>query len=323
MGEHDQLFKAAFRIPANAAGELASVLPPDVIDAIDLSSLELVHGDLVSRQLDERFSDALFRADFKTGTTGFIWLLLEHQSTPDRWMPLRVLEKMVRTWEDWRREKPEATSLPPFICVVVHHGENGWQAATRMHQLVARLDAFPSLKRFVPDFELVVDDLPHQSDAELQRRPLGLWPKLVLWALRDARDEERLLAHLGEWGAGLQQLLTVAPDDVTIVLRYVLLVAGRDSFERIKKRLTETAPDTEKTMQTIAEMLIEQGEARGQARGEMRGRATSVLAVLEARGLHATAEQRDFILSCSDVTRLDQWLREAATASDVSAIFSH
>lgn len=323
MGEHDQLFKAAFRIPANAAGELASVLPKEVVDAIDLTSLELVQGDFVSRRLDERFSDALFRADFKTGVSGFIWLLLEHQSTPDRWMVLRVLEKVVRAWEEWRRETPEARALPPFICVVVHHGDDGWNVPTRLHELVEGLEAVPELRRFVPDFELVVDDLSRQSDEALQRRPLGLWPKLVLWALRDARDRARLLAHLGEWGRALQQLMAEAPDDVTIVLRYVFLVAGRDSFESLKQRLTEVAPSTESTMQTIAEALIEQGEARGEARGEVHGRATSVIAVLEARGLRVTAEQRAFILSCKELPTLEQWLRQAVTTSEVSALFSH
>jgi hypothetical protein len=34
---------------------------------------------------------------------------------------------------------------------------------------------------------LIVDDLVQQPDAELQGRPLAVFPQLVLWALRDAR----------------------------------------------------------------------------------------------------------------------------------------
>ena len=109
MGEHDQLFKRAFRLPANAAGELASVLPADVLADLDLASLEALPGDYVDQRLRERFADALFRARFR-GTPGYVFFLLEHQSTSDRWMPLRVLEEMARIWREILRHEPERTT---------------------------------------------------------------------------------------------------------------------------------------------------------------------------------------------------------------------
>ncbi len=319
MGEHDQLFKTAFRNPVHAAGELASVLPKEVLDAIDLTSLTLVPGDTVSSQLDERFADALFKADFKTAGPGFIWLLLEHQSAPDRWMPLRVLEQLTRLWIAWRKDNPEAKLLPPFLCVVVHHGEGGWSARTRLHDLVAGLQEAPALRRYVPDFELIVDDLVFQSDELLLKRPLGTLPKVVLWALRDARHDERLLQTLRTWGRPLEELNVEAPEDVTTVLRYILGVAGEESLKTIKRRLTEAAPATEEKMQTIAQAL----ESRGRAAGKEEGKAEDVLAVLEVRGLRVTDEQRDFILTCKDVAQLDRWLRQAVTATDAAALFVH
>ena len=51
MAEHDQLFKRAFRVPENVAGELASVLPAGVLAALDLTSLEAVPGDHVDARL--------------------------------------------------------------------------------------------------------------------------------------------------------------------------------------------------------------------------------------------------------------------------------
>jgi hypothetical protein len=47
-----------------------------------------------------------------------------------------------------------------------------------------------------------------------------------------------------------------------------------------------------------------------------------VLAVLEARGVPISAAQRERILATTDLTTLDLWIRRAATASDVNALFA-
>jgi hypothetical protein len=58
-----------------------------------------------------------------------------------------------------------------------------------------------------------------------------------------------------------------------------------------------------------------QGEARGEARGEIKGEVRSILKVLEARGLEVPEEVRAEIGACTDLDRLDAWLRAAATAT--------
>ena len=64
------------------------------------------------------------------------------------------------------------------------------------------------------------------------------------------------------------------------------------------------------------------GRAEGEARGEARGRAESVLKVLEARGLAVSAAQRQEILDCRDLARLDRWLARAVRASSVAEVTS-
>jgi hypothetical protein len=70
---------------------------------VDLDSIALVESkDLVDRWLKERFLDALFSASFR-GVPGYIWFLVEHQSEPERFMVLRVLEYLVRSWRELLR----------------------------------------------------------------------------------------------------------------------------------------------------------------------------------------------------------------------------
>ncbi len=323
MGEHDRIFKRAFRLPEHAKGELLAVLPERVLEIVDLDSLALIESDdLVDRWLDERFRDALFSASFR-GVSGYIWFLVEHQSEPDRFMALRVLEYLVRSWIELLRLEPKRKNLPPVVSVIVHHGEHGWNAPTRLRELIEGLDRLPELAGLVPDFEILVDDLVKQPDEELKRRPLPLFPKIVLWVLRDARVIQRFYDRLIAWSEELAQLSKEAPEDAATVMRYILSVAGDEPFENLQKRIIEVVPAMEKAMATPAEQLIQEGIRRGEARGRAEGKAEALLAILEERGLTMSPEQRARILESKDVSELDRWLRKAVSAQSVAELFSH
>ena len=61
---------------------------------------------------------------------------------------------------------------------------------------------------------------------------------------------------------------------------------------------------------------------RLEAEAEARGRAESVLVVLEARGIAVTDEQRQEILGCRDLDRLNGWLRRAALAASADELMA-
>jgi|SRR3954463_13965859 len=59
----------------------------------------------------------------------------------------------------------------------------------------------------------------------------------------------------------------------------------------------------------------------GQVEGKVEEVATSILSVLEARGIVVSPDQRQEILSCADLDRLRYWLRRAALAATADEIF--
>lgn len=323
MGEHDRLFKRAFRLPEHARGELLAVLPERLLESVDLDSIALVESkDLVDRWLKERFLDALFSASFR-GVPGYIWFLVEHQSEPEHFMVLRVLEYLVRSWRELLRLEPKRKTLPPCVCVIVHHGEHGWNAPTRLRELIEGFDQVPELSGLVPDFEILVDDLVRQPDEALKRRPLALFPKVVLWVLRDARTIQRFYEHLVAWSDELAGLSREFPEDAATVARYIVEVAGDEPFENLQKRILEVVPAMEKPMATAAEQLIQEGVRKGEAKGEAKGKADGILAIFETRGLAVSEEQRARVLECKDAGQLDRWLRKAVTAQSAAELFSH
>ncbi len=65
---------------------------------LDLKGLQVEKTKFVDEDLSARFCDVLYRVPVRTGGETFIWILLEHQSSNDPLMPLRLLEYMVRAW---------------------------------------------------------------------------------------------------------------------------------------------------------------------------------------------------------------------------------
>ena len=65
----------------------------------------------------------------------------------------------------------------------------------------------------------------------------------------------------------------------------------------------------------------DEGLRRAKAEGKAEASAKAILAVLQARGLPVSAEQRERILAATDLDQLDRWLRSAATASSAGALF--
>lgn len=275
-----------------------------------------MEASYVDGQLRARFADAMFRVDFvgsdDTRTTGYARVLIEHPSTPDRWMPLRVLEYFIQSWRALRREREGGeASPPPMLCVVVSHGPNGWTAARRFQDLVPELAEHPELRRLLPDFELIVDDLSAQPDEALLARPLGTYPELTLWVLRDGRTPVRLLAHVKVLAPLLERLNQESTADSLTLLRHIWrMVSGEQSFGEVRRRIVELAPSTEVLMATAGELLIQEsirrGETRGRAEGEARGKAEGVSVILDARGLTVTEEQRARIRGTAELGVLDR-----------------
>ena len=92
-------------------------------------------------------------------------------------------------------------------------------------------------------------------------------------------------------------------------------------LDLIESALGEAA---RKAFEMLPETYKFQGPSylRGAAEGEAKGEAKSVLAVLEARGIAVTEEQRQQILQCADLQRLNLWVRKAVTLTDVGELFA-
>ena len=182
---HDELFRKTLGIPEHAAGELRAVLPRKLARRIDWSTLRAEPGSFVDSGGPQRHTDLLFSATID-GRDARIYVLFEHQSSLDRWMPLRLLVYMGRIWASLADAR--TASLPVIIPVVLHNGERPWRGVKRFSSLMQQ-DELHAARAFVPDFRFVVDDLAAVSEAALLRRPMSALARVTVWVMRAYRWE--------------------------------------------------------------------------------------------------------------------------------------
>ena len=87
---HDGLFKTFLTHTDTARDFLALHLPAELLQLCDLTTLQLESGSFIEENLRTYFADVLYSLD-ATGGEGYIYTLIEHQSSPDRHMAFRLM----------------------------------------------------------------------------------------------------------------------------------------------------------------------------------------------------------------------------------------
>jgi predicted transposase YdaD len=326
-GPHDLFARFTFSHPERAGAELRAVLPPEVVALVDWSSLRRESGSVVDPELRESQSDLLFSARLQGGEPLLLYLLLEHQSSVDRWMALRMLRYVVRQLEHWRQEHPGSEALPVVIPVVMYHGlEGGWTAARRVEELFQLpSEAKERWRALVPRLEYLVDDLTTEREEALRARTGPPLVRLALLLLRYGRAEE-LAGHVEGWKALFAEVHATPEglEQLRAVVHYLLKVGDKAVRAPIRRVIEFVAVEqrAEELMTSIADEFIEQGRQQGwvegQASGQARGRAEGVLRILAARGIDVDERARQLILACTDLDTLDRWFDRALNATSFS-----
>lgn len=328
---HDALFKAGFEAPEHAAGLFREVLPAAIVEALDWSTLRRENGSFIDANLAPSHSDLLFSVCLASApdVQVLLYLLLEHQSLTHKDMCLRVLGYKVRAWELFRKEN--TGPLPIIIPVVISHDPRGWTAPTSFHAMFdPALNMVPGLAKFVPSFEIRVEDLIEIDDEGLRRWQLETLAMLTIRMLRDGRDWERLLRTLPEWAELVRQLMRTPEGQRGFeqVLRYVFLVAGEVQFDDFCATLREQLPETKQVTMTMAEQLLAkgrvegrvEGEAKGRAEGRVEGRALALSKQMALKFGALSTEHAAHIASATE-QQLDVYIMRILTALTPEAVF--
>lgn len=324
-GLHDALFKVVFERPEHATALLLPHVSTTLRAQIDWSTMTLLPGSFVDEQLKRRHCDLLFRVASFAGPI-YVHVLLEHQSSDDPDMTLRILVYLGRIWSSWRREHPREP-LPLVIPLVISNVPEGWVAPTRFSELFLLTQLGPGEMRHVPDFEILVEDLCRTSEDALFDRLMARTAKLALWLLRNGRNEQLLRATLHRW-APLFAGLPFA--DFALLVRYLASMANdRVIWDEFHANLHAAAPEAAGVAMSLYDQWIAEGEARGVAVGEARGEARGVvvgeatlLTKLLIKKFGPLPEETRSRLATASIPDLETWAERVLFASSLEQVFS-
>jgi hypothetical protein len=265
----------------------------------------------------------MFSAPLKEDREVFLWLLFEHQSTIDRWMPLRMLEMVVEFLKGWRKEHSEALRLPAILPIVLYQGATPWTAPRTLAELYDLSDqALRDLSELLLSFRFVLDDLRVTPDDELMERRVGDLARVALVVMKHVTSEH-LLDQLVRLRAEITRLLATEQGRIGLsgILWYIECVHPELERHAILGRLKPlVSPEIAKTMdsyeKTLERMYVEKQKRLG------RKEAQQLLLRQLARRFGALPEAITARVMGAGREELERWgdrVLDAASLDDVFA----
>lgn len=252
VNPHDKFFKDVFSKKETAVDFLFNTLPADVLQLLDLGTAEIRKDSFIK----EFFSDLLYEVKL-AGSVGYIYVLFEHKSFPDRFTSFQLLKYMIQIWELHRRQSTRR-DLPVILPLVLYQGIGTWDDGVRFRSLLD--SGQESLFPYVPDFQFILIDLSRFSDEQIKGGVVARVMLLAMkYALRDELPEKlfemlKLLSDLADRKKGLECL--------ELLFRYLSQATDKLSKEDFRKALS-AIPEKGDSMPTLAEQWIEEGRVEG------------------------------------------------------------
>jgi len=289
-----------------------------------MSAVEILKDSFVDADLQEYFSDLLYRVALKDGGAAFVYILFEHKSSPDKLVAFQLLRYMVRIWEPGVRESGD--ELAPIFPVVLYHGRESWRFDTHFGSLI-RGPSAANFRKYLPDFEYHLCDLTRYKDEEIRG---ALVLRVALLAMKSvfSGEPKARVRHILALLADLVLSEKNAVEYLKTVLVYLSAATGALNIDEVTEAVREAFPARgESIMATIAETWvkegiqkgIEQGIQQGIQQGKQTGAAEVTLRVLRRRfgAVGPRIEQRVTSRPVEQLEELGEALLDFTSLEDV------
>ena len=168
---HDKLVFETLVSNENAVSFLEQSLPEAALSLMNLPALTVDTTRFVSKQLKEHYTDLLYQVPLKNGGQSYVYVLLEHQARPDKFMPLRMLEYLVQIWhyllKKHKTDKLKTHRLPPVIPLVL--SQSRWIYSPHLHDMLDWDDTTRKvLAPWIPDYQHLLVDLSAKSMKDIE-----------------------------------------------------------------------------------------------------------------------------------------------------------
>ena len=246
-------------------------LPVAIQELLQFDTLHLESESFIDQEQQDHFSDVLYSVVINE-RPGYLFVLAEHQSSPDRFMPFRVWHYMCLIWDKHLKGKckviDEKNNLPLIYPLVFYHGKQ------RPYPYSADLlDCFGNRalaeQLLLGPFHLI--DVTQIPDEELLKHgvsaPFELLQKHIF-----QRDMWSAINLLFEHDFFTQLEMTIGSQYMLHIVKYVVEKGNLADPDVFIKRLVDDLPEGREGIMTIAEQFINRGVQQGMQQGMLEGK---------------------------------------------------
>jgi ElaB/YqjD/DUF883 family membrane-anchored ribosome-binding protein len=283
---HENGLKVLLEMPGNVH-DVMHILQVKALPRIDFARMAVERTHYVQRDYRHIESDVVLKAPLRVGRKGkqrwvTIYILIEHQSEPDRFMAFRVLEYVVMIYRDFR--------FQPVLPIVLYSGTRTWDKLGKVADLV---EFDEDLAEWAPSFEPLFLNLSQTSTETLASRggPFGLLLRLIqqrrmrlevfqetlTQAVRDL-ENELATRERDRWLTLVSYLQALVLHERDPAERGPLLQSIQDSVKNDRHRR-----EVQEMAETIADALREEGMEMGRREEAVRSRQETLLLLLREK----------------------------------------
>ncbi|PHM62840.1 putative transposase [Xenorhabdus ishibashii] len=236
-------------------------LPEKIKQRCDLSTLTLTNSSFIDRQLRSRMSDVLYSVKTQQGD-GYIYVLVEHQSTPDKMMAWRMMHYSFMAMNQHLQQGNK--ELPLVVPVLFYHGDRSpypfqqiWTQCFSLSELAEELyfNPFPLVDvTVIDDNELVNHRKIAVMELAMKHKNLREGFKVVTTLLAQVLKHNYNSDH-----------------DVATILNYLFNTMDSPHFEQVIQQLIEQTESHQEVIVSIAQRLQEKGRKEGVQQGILQG----------------------------------------------------
>ena len=237
----------------------------ELVERLDLSTLEQVGAEHVSDRLQLRLSDAVWRVRRDDKRWVWVHFALEFQSRPDPGMSMRMLAYVALQYVDLQRKLGSGKLVPAVLGCVLYNGEDDWVERLETR---SRIDLEPGsvVEEMLPRLKFPVIDERREGERKAPRGNAA-WLMFRLWALETAEDLLELVGQVRRWlraeeDRGLQEAFERVLEREVIPAYY-----PRGSVMREARGLANIETMLRGNVVPFSERYERRGAARGRKEG--------------------------------------------------------
>jgi hypothetical protein len=246
---------------------LLTFVKEDWVRELDFTTLERRSGSFVTDDVRERETDVIWSVRWGRRRL-YVYLLIEFQSSSDRFMAVRMMTYLGLLYQDLIRTGAvgKGKALPAVLPLVLYNGRPAWSAPMDVEALLEELPA--GLERYRPSLRYLLVDEFRRSESELVAARNAV---AALFRFERSRD-------LGEVRGVLHELQGWLPSPEHSELRRDFTVWFARTFlpGRLPGRKLPELKDLQEVEAMMPETVIEMNKA-WEKKGRQEGRQEGLL----------------------------------------------